>query len=487
MKDPMSLYPPNDELWLLTDAVCDGTITAGQRDRLEGLLRNSEEARLFYAAYMDVHGALLWQWRDSEVTLPKVASQERTVRVRWYWAAAMLLFALAGLAAVATGLLRGPAPEPIGHMTGAVDCRWTTPSTVAVGQMLYPHQDLSLQAGVAQITLKDGATIVLRQHTHVRFESANLVDLRQGRMWVHMPADAPGLTIHTPGGEVVDLGTEFGVLVEPDGLTEVHVFDGGVLVKPPGGVEQQFGANRAVQLASGLLTEIEPTEKKFRAMSDESSEPILLAGTFADESLDGAKWRTILPFTESRVDLTENAVQLINGSHLVTARQFDPLVSGSLRITGTVRFPTFGPHERFHELDIVTRGDGRMREKAFPQASGGIVYTLSTKVPHAGSLAGSNAQIWVAGRNFRLSRPVVTGRLEFRHDASYRFEIIDDGLQLSVTLSQADDPANRVTVTATVIKDTSDSNWIAFYGCKQYEGRESISELSDLRIELGGP
>lgn len=486
MKDPMSLYPPNDELWLLTDAMCDGTITAGQRDRLEGLLRNSEEARLFYAAYMDVHGALLWQWRDSEVTLPKAASQARTIRVRWYWPAAMFLFALAGLAAVAMGLLRRRSPEAIGHLTGAMDCRWTTPSTVTVGQMLYPHQDLSLQAGVAQITMKDGATIVLRQQTHVRFESANLVDLRQGRMWVHMPSDAPGLTIHTPGGEVVDLGTEFGVLVEPDGLTEVHVFDGGVLVKPPGGVEQHFGANRAVQLASGVLSEIDPAEEKFRTITNGAPESTVLVDKFADEALDATQWRTILPFAPSRVELAEEAVQLINGSHLVTVRQFDPLVSGRLRITGTVRFPTFGPYERFHELNIVTRGDGRMREKAFPQASSGIVYTLSTKVPHAGSLAGSNAQIWVAGRQFRISRPVVVGNLEFKHNASYRFEIVDDGLQLSVMLSQADDPANRVTVAATVIKDTSDSNWIAFYGCEQYEGRESISELADLRIELGG-
>ncbi len=482
MKYPKNICPPDDELWLLTSAMCDGTITPEQKSRLESLLHGSEEARLFYSAYMDLHGQLLWHYRDSKVRLPKPSGSDHTVRIRLHWVAAMLMFALMGLVATATALLRGPQPHPIGHITSSVDSRWENPKSAEVGTLIYPNEDLWLKQGVAEVTLNSGTVIVLRQQAKMRLESVNVLNLRQGGVCVYCPADASRLTVKTPGGEFSGSGVEFDVCVKPDDVTEVNVLDGGVLAEG----KKRFNAGQAFQLGPNLLQEIKPGAGEVDKPSNGGSGQLQIAD-FSGQSLDDSHWRTITPFPESRVELAQDSVKLVNGSHLVTAKEFDPLMGGRLSITGIIRFPTFGPHERFHELDIVTRGDGRMREGAFPQAANGIVYTLSTKVPHAGSLAGSNAQIWVAGRQFRISRPTVIGRLEFKHDASYRFEIIDDGLQLSVSLSQADDPANRVTVTATVIKDTSDSNWIAFYGGMQYQGRKSISELSALRIELGGP
>jgi hypothetical protein len=52
------------ELWPLVAAMCDGTIAAEDLARLESLLRSDERARLFYAAYMDLHGRLLWRFRE---------------------------------------------------------------------------------------------------------------------------------------------------------------------------------------------------------------------------------------------------------------------------------------------------------------------------------------------------------------------------------------------------------------------------------------
>jgi hypothetical protein len=82
----------------------------------------------------------------------------------------------------------------------------------------------------------------------------------------------------------------------------------------------------------------------------------------------------------------------------------------------------------------------------------------------------------------------VVGRLEFKHNASYGFEVVDDGLHLSATMTEAGNPGNRVSVTATVVKDESDSNHIAFYGREQREeGKDLAVELADLRITLGSP
>ena len=53
----------DDRLWALTAAFCDGTISPEELDHLDALLRGSEDARLFYAAYMDLHGRLQWRFR----------------------------------------------------------------------------------------------------------------------------------------------------------------------------------------------------------------------------------------------------------------------------------------------------------------------------------------------------------------------------------------------------------------------------------------
>ena len=58
------------ELCSLAEAVCNGTITAAQYERLNSLLLADEEAARFYATYVRMHGLLLWHWRDADVPPP---------------------------------------------------------------------------------------------------------------------------------------------------------------------------------------------------------------------------------------------------------------------------------------------------------------------------------------------------------------------------------------------------------------------------------
>ncbi len=54
----------DDRLWSLTAALCDGSISPEDLECLEALLHDDEDARLFFAAYMDLHGRLLWRFRS---------------------------------------------------------------------------------------------------------------------------------------------------------------------------------------------------------------------------------------------------------------------------------------------------------------------------------------------------------------------------------------------------------------------------------------
>ena len=56
------------ELCSLAEAVCNGTVTTAQYERLNAPLSANEDAARFYATYLRMHGLLLWHWRDADVS-----------------------------------------------------------------------------------------------------------------------------------------------------------------------------------------------------------------------------------------------------------------------------------------------------------------------------------------------------------------------------------------------------------------------------------
>ena len=73
------LASADEHLWSLTQSMCDGTITEEERDRLEALLRASDRARLFYAAYVDLHGRMLWRFRGGKGDAPAAGARQEAV------------------------------------------------------------------------------------------------------------------------------------------------------------------------------------------------------------------------------------------------------------------------------------------------------------------------------------------------------------------------------------------------------------------------
>ncbi|MCE9554798.1 MAG: FecR family protein [Planctomycetes bacterium] len=130
------------------------------------------------------------------------------------------------------------------------------------GETLKSGQRLVLTRGSAEILFGSQAKVILTGPAEFEIVAAGACRLSAGRLTAHVPQPARGFQVHTPGGTVTDLGTEFGVYVstgpdeqEPaeqesaeqeqpptggppqDGqqapVTEVHVFKGQVDVTPP--------------------------------------------------------------------------------------------------------------------------------------------------------------------------------------------------------------------------------------------------------------
>ncbi len=116
--------------------------------------------------------------------------------------------------------------QPVAILVTAVDCRWENGALpTEPGSRLSPGR-LCLIQGIARIDFNQGAQVTLEGPAVLELRTAGYALLEVGKLVARVPKQAIGFTIQTPMAKVVDLGTEFGVEVEPSGISEVHVFAG---------------------------------------------------------------------------------------------------------------------------------------------------------------------------------------------------------------------------------------------------------------------
>lgn len=258
-----------DEFLMLLGRICNETLTPSENCRLRELLEQSPAARRMFADYMFLHSQLYWIAQPTDGGPPTgrnldgaapplpVVSDVTTIppsagglagRGMGIPGPAMLgglvVAALMGLAATTWWFTRPSAPDrrpraegtadspgagPIAaRITGTRNCLWDPASPVGYGSPVYGGQRLHLRKGLAEITFDDGAVVVLEGPSEVVVDSQANASLQQGRLAATVPLGAEGFTVETSRLKVVDLGTEFGVLTDPRGSTEVHVFNGEV-------------------------------------------------------------------------------------------------------------------------------------------------------------------------------------------------------------------------------------------------------------------
>jgi hypothetical protein len=291
----------NDELGRLVGAMCNGTISADDSGQLESLLTNDREARHFYNNYMFLHAELYSQHaslmpiancgtqrvpgiedspklnRKSEVRNPK--------SVRWLAIAA----ALVGVAAVSSWMTyaatRGrtsAAPDvaravqseganDVARITATRNCMWAeTAKNLGFGSRLSSGERLDLANGLVEITFNDGAVVVLEGPAAFDVDSPGRAQLHEGRLTAVVPERAHGFQVATARLNVVDLGTEFGLMAEAEGTAEVHVFNGLVkaqLLDELGNQVKTMELNTAqaarIEPASALVARIPARDDEF--------------------------------------------------------------------------------------------------------------------------------------------------------------------------------------------------------------------------------
>jgi hypothetical protein len=148
--------------------------------------------------------------------------------------------------------------------------------------------------GTVSLVTARGARIVIEAPAEFRFESAQRLHLARGKLAAEVPPSAIGFTILTPSGEIVDLGTKFGVDVPKEGASEVHVFKGEVVARADGASERRsVKGDEALALQQGGVSSRELRSAAFIHAPELGQ---LAAGWHAGRPARGAqalaKWQT---------------------------------------------------------------------------------------------------------------------------------------------------------------------------------------------------
>jgi ferric-dicitrate binding protein FerR (iron transport regulator) len=114
-------------------------------------------------------------------------------------------------------------------LTNSVNARWRDGMVPTLGGELRAGV-MDLHHGRAQIMMHSGAVVEMYAPCRFELTGENRGILHEGRLTAHVPERARGFTVEATSMRVVDLGTEFGMLVGAARPAQVHVFEGMVRV-----------------------------------------------------------------------------------------------------------------------------------------------------------------------------------------------------------------------------------------------------------------
>ena len=251
--------PHSPELDDLLHALREETITDAQWNRLAELLESDPAARRAYLESTTLTGQLRYALEDygfarqpgegeaSQALLEALLeSRNRHHKLRWAplaAAAAVALLIVAGSliwsgqddSGESQGVLvqeGEPTDDGVAVLVDAGEVEWLD-GDPPPSDILSPGR-LRLKSGLLQLEFYSGARLVVEGPADLEIVSVDEVICRRGRVRAVVPPAAHGFRVVSPQFELVDLGTEFGFAVDPDGESSVQVFDGEVEIYPPG-------------------------------------------------------------------------------------------------------------------------------------------------------------------------------------------------------------------------------------------------------------
>mgnify|MGYP001236785462 CR=1 FL=1 len=233
-----------EQRWL--EDYCNETISADEFEKFQDAMEANAELRRAFRKYLSIDAGLR-QGSESvqEIGLAWSSPEPGNVVAlpsAWKWVAIAaagvmgIFFATRPLpvtpVADASDKKVEPSAQGFGVLTGVDGAAWESHPELAQGDLL-PAGEIRMTAGVAQLELFSGVTLVVEGDAAFEIHSSMEMSVVRGKIRANVPEPAHGFRIRSAEGEVVDLGTEFAVNIT-NGKSEVHVLDGEIEWYPNG-------------------------------------------------------------------------------------------------------------------------------------------------------------------------------------------------------------------------------------------------------------
>ncbi|MCH2208088.1 MAG: FecR domain-containing protein [Lentisphaerales bacterium] len=201
-------------------------LSDAQKSELSDLLASDKAAREYYDNYIDTHIALDWHFAGNSLELPSGLECEITVKQQpKKFPVVSFLLSVAALIIIGV-MLSVPKTSGDFRLTNTVSAVWEG-EALRVGDSLAKSK-LKIKSGYGEFVSAGGVKLVVEGPADLDLVSEKKVILNKGKLVAYVPDKNSGFKVDTPKTEVLDLGTEFGVSVEENGDTEIHVLEGQV-------------------------------------------------------------------------------------------------------------------------------------------------------------------------------------------------------------------------------------------------------------------
>lgn len=158
----------------------------------------------------------------------KVHQKERTIRPVNKTPLSLAIISTAAFLVMIAYLHFAPSPPyEVATISDSIDAEWSSGLPLKAGTHIATYaKPIQLTHGIVKLIAGQNVHIVLEAPTEFRFVSDSEIALSYGKLFAHVSDQDRGFSVTMPNSKVVDMGTEFGVISQIDGNTDVYMYKG---------------------------------------------------------------------------------------------------------------------------------------------------------------------------------------------------------------------------------------------------------------------